>query len=366
MEIIVFVILSTIFLIGVLHFCIENRKKISFIISILIYFWLVSMGVASHYKIHPIMLLLGAVFIILLFVIPAIFDYIKTNREKIKVSSKDFVLNYNLECSYDAPEYIEDMFEDDGYFAPLNSFSCFYDKNFSDLLYDRKALFISDNYSCVITCVINELKFYLIDRNCTYKIPRRKHHDFGPDSYTTEDFLCIVECEKPVNIPDFILRDRIPIIDTMRYCLDFFDKKYINFNFDRDFSRKYVVEGSDSKIIRDYFNLKIRNAFKNNQLKNVTMLCTNNLLLIKFPYSTSMEEKRSLFYIACALFKKDNELFSNPKQIKVLKRGDDDENGSILEYFRDNEGNISIPPFLGGLIILIMSIVVMALLNRFF
>ena len=118
------------------------------------------MGVASHYNIHPIMLFLGAVFIILLFIIPAIFDYIKTNREKIKVSSNDFVLKYNLECTYDAPKYIEDMFEDDGYFAPLNSFSCFYDINFSDLLYDRKALFMSDNYSGVITCVINELNFF--------------------------------------------------------------------------------------------------------------------------------------------------------------------------------------------------------------
>ena len=86
----------------------------------------------------------------------------------------------------------------------------------------------SVTYDSVITCPIDELKFYLIERNLTYKCRKsRKHSDIGPNFYTLNDFICIIESDISRDIPDFIMQDRIPFVDSMKYCLEFFDNKYI-------------------------------------------------------------------------------------------------------------------------------------------
>ena len=369
MELIIIIILATVFFIGILLFIIENRKSLAVLFtSFLIYLGFVTLGVASHYKIQPLMLFISEVFFITFFGIPILFEFYERTKQKQNVSSKDFILNYNLESSYGIPDNINDeLLEVNCILDPLNSFSCFYYKTFNDCLYDRKALFLSSNYEGAITCSIKDLKFYLIDRCCVFKVPRGKRRSYYREEnsfYEEKDFVCIIESETPVKIPDFLLRDRIPFIDTMRYCLDFFDKKYINFNHDRDFSNKYVIEASDSKGVKDYFGFKIREAFKKNQLKDVTMLYSDNRLLVRFPYLTSIEEKRKLFCIICALFKKDVDIFNKSKEISVLKNNKKEE-GTLFDYFKDSEGNVSIPPFLGGLIIFIMSLIVIALIGKY-
>ena len=369
MELIIIIILATTFFIGIFLFIIQNRKSLAVLFtSFLIYLGFVTIGVAEHYKIRPLMFFIASVFLFSFFAIPILFEFYERTKQNQNVSSKDFILNYNLESSYGIPDTINDeLLEDNCILDPLNSYSCFYEKRFTDCIYDRKRLFVSSNYEGTITCTINNLSFYLIDRCCVFKVPRNKRRSFYSEenSFSEEkDFVCIIESKTPVKIPDFLLRDRIPFIDTMRYCLDFFDKKYINFKHDRDFSNKYVVEASDSKGVKDYFGFKIREAFKKNQLKDVTMLYSNNRLLVRFSHLTSIEEKRKLFCIICALFKEDIDLFNQSKAINVLKNNDE-EKGSLFDYFTDSDGKFSIPPFLGGLIIFIMSLIVIALIEKY-
>lgn len=368
MEIIVFSIIFTVIFIWVFQFIIESRKSFGVLLtSFFIYLWFVVMGVASFYKIQPLIVLMAGVFLISLFAIPVFFEFYNKDKEKKIVSSKDFIMKYNLESSFGIPDNIEDeILNNNGELDPFNKYSCFYDKSFNDCLYDRKQLLIYSGYEGTFTCKINELNIYLIDRSCKYKSPSRKRNTIYERDlyYYVNDSICIVESEIPVNIPDFILRDRIPVVDTLRYCLSSFDKKYISFHNDRDFSKEYVLESYDSLAVKDYFNFKIREVFKKNQLKNVTMLYGNNRLLVKFPYFTSMEEKRKLFNIVCALFNKNNDIFKQSTVKNVLKNNDE-QSGSLLDYFTDSNGKFSIPPFLGGLIIFIMSLIVIALVGKY-
>ena len=368
MEVTIFAILTTIFFVGVSVSMINNRSKNGLLITICVYFIFLMLGIGSILKNHALLLFSSSLGMLAFFLTPVYLEFIERTSAGQKTSSNNFAKRYNLKYTYDVPDYISDeILENYGDLDPLNNNSCFRDKSAFDGIFANEKPY-SVTYDSAITCQIDELKFHLIERNLNYKYHEsRKHrHNIGPKFYTLSDFICIIESETSVNIPNFILRDRIPFIDSMKYCLEFFDAKYIDLKNDRLFSSRYILETSDSKKVRDYFSLNIRNAFSNNKIKDVTMKTVNNRLLIRFPRRISLDEYRAIFNVGCSFFKKEIDIFNKKNMDRVLKSdNDDEEEGSIWDYFRDERGNLGIPPFLGGLIIFIMSLVIIALVGKY-
>ena len=150
----------------------------------------------------------------------------------------------------------------------------------------------------------------------------------------------------------------------MKNYLEYFNNKNVDFSFDKYFAESYIVEGIDAKKIKAYFNKYIRSTLLLNKLKDFTMKSTDNRLLIRFPRRISFDEIRMIFCIGCEFFKKDINILNRNKQINTLKSDNYKEEGSSLsDYFRDDEGNVAIPPFLGGFIIFILSLLIIMFFN---
>ena len=366
MEVVAYIIILSILAFGICIILIGNRNKNGLLLTLFLYIFILIFGIGDFLHIESLKLFSAIILGLSFFLIPVYIEFINKVNEGEIVTSKGFTNKYNLDYSNEIPDYIyEEILENHGELDPLNTNSCFRDKSIFDGIFANEPPF-SVTYDSVITCPIDELKFYLIERNLTYKYRKsRKHSDIGPNFYTLNDFICIIESDISRDIPDFITQDRIPFVDSMKYCLEFFDNKYINFNFDRNFSNSYIIKSSNSKKVKDYFSLKIRNAFSNNKIKDVTMKSVNNRLLVRFPHRISLDDYRAVFCVGCAFFKKEIDMFNTNNMDKVLKSDNYDEEGSILDYFRDSNGDISIPPMLGGFIIFIMSLVVIALIGKY-
>jgi hypothetical protein len=70
-----------------------------------------------------------------------------------------------------------------------------------------------------------------------------------------------------------------------------------------------------------------------------------------------------IFCIGCEFFKKDIDIFNSTKQINSSKSDVYDDEGSFLDYFKNEYGEYTIPPFLGGFIIFIISILIIMYFN---
>ena len=367
-EAVVAFIIISLLAFGISIFLIHNRNKNGLLLTLFLYLFILPFAVGDFIRIESLKLFSAIILLLSFFLIPAYIEFITEVKKREIVTSKEFINKYNINFSYEIPDYIyEEILENYGELDPLNTNSCFCDKSIFDGLFANEKPF-SITYDSVITCQIEELKFYLIERNRTYKYheSRRHSNNMGPKFYTLNDFICIIESDISVDIPEFIMQDRILFIDSMNYCLEFFDKKYISFKFDRIFSKSYILKSSDSKKVKDYFNINIRNAFSNNKFKDVTMKSVNNRLLIRFTHRISLDEYRAVFCVGCAFFKKEIDIFNKNNMVRVLKSdNDDEEEGSIWNYFMDSNGNLSIPPMLGGFIIFIMSLIVIALIGKY-
>ncbi len=362
MEVVAFIIITSLLMFGIAILFVSNRNKNGLLFTLFLFFFILTFGTGDLLHIESLKLFSAIIGLLSFFLIPVLFEFKNLASKSNITESKVFLVNSNLEYANEIPKYIyNDILSKHGELDPCNKTSCFCDKSIFDSI--SSSTLYSITYDSKITCSIEDLNFYLIERNQTFKNPPSRKHNTGPSFYTLQDYICIIESQKPVNIPEFILKDRIPIVDTLKNWLEYFNNKCVDFSFDKYFNESYIVEGIKASNIKAYFNKYIRSTLLLNKLKDFTMKSTDNRLLIRFPRRISFDEIRMIFCIGCEFFKKDIDIFNSTKQINSSKSDVYDDEGSFLDYFKNEYGEYTIPPFLGGFIIFIISILIIMYFN---
>ena len=91
-----------------------------------------------------------------------------------------------------------------------------------------------------------------------------------------EHTLCLLRNQE-IKIPDFYLRNRIFILDSIKKL---FGMKEIIISEDKEFSKKFVLQGQNEEEIRNFFNSSIRQVFILNQKRGCEYESKNNSLMV--------------------------------------------------------------------------------------
>ena len=214
---------------------------------------------------------------------------------------------------------------------------------------------IPTNFNDVVSsCEFEDLTIYFIKRELVYKY--RTKYGSGTD-YEFES-LFIFNCSNVVNIPYFILRDRLPIVDTIRNLLVLLLNKthYVNFKNDSLFSKNYTIEGIKDKEILDFINDNIRNVFVLSNLKDITIKSENNQIYVRVAHNINTTEFQAILNVAFNLFKTKNyeslNLITTAKVIKMKK--------SLKEYLhkKNPDGEQLVIPHMLAVFLFILTAVI--------
>ena len=200
-------------------------------------------------------------------------------------------------------------------------------------------------------CEFEDLTIYFIKRELVYK--------YKNGARSKDENLFIFNCSNVVNIPYFILRDRLPIADRIRSLLVLLFNKthYVNLKNDSLFSKKFTIEGIKDKEILAFFNDKIRNVFVLSNLKDITINFVNYQLYVRVAHNLHTTEFQAILYLAFTLFNTKNfESLNLLPTAKVIKK-----KKSLKEYLikKTSDGeHIEIPEILGAFLFILTAVLV--------
>lgn len=330
----------------IISYYIINRDKELTYLSLFIFIFVLLFEISYIYKIVTLTVALSFVFIFALVAIPAYFSEKVESFENESVNSKTFVTYHKFEYSSSLPYYrINKFFEKSG---ELDF------KNKNSALYSEKYVYANSyKISNSISFELDDVKFYMIDRYFNYKKRQSRLNSL------CKDFICIVETDKQIRLPDFVVYDRIPIVDSLRYLFTLDKNKFVNIGNDNFFTKNYIIESNNPIKVKDFFSLKLIKAFRYHVLQGTILECKNNRLIIRADHPTSSIEKESMLNIAFALFGIEK---NRLRYTKTDEYDDLDKLPAIISYFFEKTGDnvytLKIPSWLIAIIIVIIMMIV--------
>ncbi len=339
---------------------IRGRKKNQFIIlsSISLFFFLLI--ILEYYNLETLKVI---VFISGAFsffcIIPVLYEFTQNKKTLIKrLSNENYIKLHKLIFTYSFPQnIINEILENKGELDPYNPNSSFY---LNCLLKDYP--FKINNHD-LITYQINNINIYSVGRTLTFKKYRNSRGITNVSYSSIDESIFIIPNLTNLNIPDFILRDRIPILDDIRKFFVFGKNKYISFKNYSDFSKNYIVQGKDERKIHFFFDKRICDLLIYSKIKDITIKCSKGCLYVRITDSSIINNNIDIFDIIFTLLNIKTKVldYNRPKDSKRLSV-------YFINFLNDfksyatgksaNKGEISIPPLLGASIILIFVFII--------